>query len=1130
MNDTHYTILNVDADPTTRQSKSRILQRTGYRAIEAATGLESLRLAHEVCPALVVLCSNLPDMNALEVCRRIKADSKTAGTMVLLISASRATPADRIVSLEGGADAYLAQPAEAEELTAWARALLRLYQREAENRELLAKVWGGEQLLWRMFEQAGEAILICDADARILRASRKARDIAGDALIGKPVDEVFSLEVDTGQPLQASSASIRSELSLFGLCTSGTANNQEICFRRGDGKRFHLLFNCGVVQQDDGDEAGAYVITLTDITARKEAETALQRRNEGLRLLNEASAELLTSSDPRRMIENLFIRVSDYLSADMFFNYMLDEDVPEQTPVLHLEAVGGVEEPAYRSITRLRLGEAVCGTSAQERRVIYIPDVQHSEDPKCAPIAALDVRAYVCFPLVAGERVIGTLSFGSKRKDHFGSEELDFLRALTHHVACAKEWLRAVQSLRKSEEEFRAAFDAAGIGRGNIDLRSGSFIRVNAKLCEILGYSREELIGKSFLDFTHPDDRQRNLQTVQPFFRGEVPVYTIEKRYVRRDGTVIWCSVTGVLIKDSSGNPLAALTEVQDITERKHAEEALRENQARLDLAQKTAKAGVWDWNIADNRATWSEAAWDLFGVPPGSCEATYDLWRNCLHPDDRAQAEAKVASVLADGTDYSTEFRVVTRDGRLLWHASRGQLIRDPSGRPQRLIGINIDITERKQMEDDLRKFSTEMEKIVAERTAALAEANAKIVRELEERTKLEEQLREAQKMESIGTLAGGIAHDFNNTLNIIRAYASLLEEHRCTGEDISEPLKIIDDAVENGAATVRQLLTLASKADVELEPVDINTLIAQVGRIMRQTFPKTIEISLKRTPRLPPAILDRNHIIQALLNLCVNARDAMPLGGQLALSSGVVQLREIREQHPEADAANYVFLEVLDNGEGMDEAVRKRIFDPFFTTKGPGKGTGLGLSVVFGIVKKHEGFIHVESRPHHGTRFRIYLPAAPADKQSVPLHPAHERSLGIEAAGRQGTILIAEDSDSILDILSKRFTQWGLRVLSARDGDAALRVYDRHKDEIDVVLLDIGLPKLSGEQVLSTIKQDNPELPVVVASGYIDPDLKSNLLAAGVKAFVTKPYDLRQLYATIRAALERRAAVPHC
>jgi signal transduction histidine kinase len=386
--------------------------------------------------------------------------------------------------------------------------------------------------------------------------------------------------------------------------------------------------------------------------------------------------------------------------------------------------------------------------------------------------------------------------------------------------------------------------------------------------------------------------------------------------------------------------------------------------------------------------------------------------------------------------------------------------------------------------MEDDLRKFSTEMEKIVAERTAALAEANAKIVRELEERTKLEEQLREAQKMESIGTLAGGIAHDFNNTLNIIKAYASLLEEHRCSGEDISESLKMIDDAVENGAATVRQLLTLASKTDVDLEPVDINTLITQVGRILRQTFPKTIEISLKRAPRLPAAILDRNHIIQALLNLCVNARDAMPSGGQLALSSGVIPLREIRKQHPEANAANYVFLEILDNGEGMDEAVRKRIFDPFFTTKGPGKGTGLGLSVVFGIVKKHEGFIHVESRPHHGTRFRIYLPAAPADKQFAPLHPAHER-VGIEPAGTRGTILIVEDSDSILDILGKRFTQWGFRVLSAADGDAALRVYDRHKDEIDVVLLDIGLPKLSGEQVLSTMKQDNPELPVVVASG---------------------------------------------
>jgi CheY-like chemotaxis protein len=274
---------------------------------------------------------------------------------------------------------------------------------------------------------------------------------------------------------------------------------------------------------------------------------------------------------------------------------------------------------------------------------------------------------------------------------------------------------------------------------------------------------------------------------------------------------------------------------------------------------------------------------------------------------------------------------------------------------------------------------------------------------------------------------------------------------------------------------------------------------------------------------------VLDKNHITQALLNLCVNARDAMPSGGQMALSTGVVEAAEILERHPEAKAPKYVFIEVSDTGEGMEEWVRRRIFDPFFTTKGPGKGTGLGLSVVFGIVKKHEGFIHVDSQPDHGTVFRIYLPAAMNNESALPVQ-VKGTTFECGSAGTRNTILIVEDNENTLDLLGKRFPQWGFRVLPAKDGEAALKIYRQHKGEIDLVLLDIGLPRISGEQVLSMIKENEPELAVVVAIGYIDPALKSNLLDAGVTAFVSKPYDLRQLHIVIRAALERRAAVQLC
>jgi two-component system, cell cycle sensor histidine kinase and response regulator CckA len=310
-------------------------------------------------------------------------------------------------------------------------------------------------------------------------------------------------------------------------------------------------------------------------------------------------------------------------------------------------------------------------------------------------------------------------------------------------------------------------------------------------------------------------------------------------------------------------------------------------------------------------------------------------------------------------------------------------------------------EIVERKAVEAELQLLNAKLEARIAERTAEL-------VHEINEREKVQVQLLQAQKMESVGVLASGIAHDFNNILNIIQGYAALLGNSLADAAQTSESLKVINETIQRGSDMVQQLLTVARKTDSRLEPTDANHLLDGVLKLLKETFPKTIELKSKQAPELPAVLADPNQISQALLNLCVNARDAMPSGGTLTLTTELVDSAQLKDGGEEK-SGRYVHIEVKDTGMGMDAAVKNRIFEPFFTTKGTGQGTGLGLSVVHGIVRSHNGLIQVNSTPMQGTAFHVYFPAAPSAESSIYAGPKKEG----------GTILVAEDEAHSLRLL---------------------------------------------------------------------------------------------------------------
>jgi signal transduction histidine kinase/CheY-like chemotaxis protein len=392
-------------------------------------------------------------------------------------------------------------------------------------------------------------------------------------------------------------------------------------------------------------------------------------------------------------------------------------------------------------------------------------------------------------------------------------------------------------------------------------------------------------------------------------------------------------------------------------------------------------------------------------------------------------------------------------------------------------------------------------------------------IKQDITERKKLQEQLFQAQKMEGIGTLAGGIAHDFNNILGIILGYSTLLAHTKNDGKKFSESMGAINQAVQRGANLVRQILTFARKSETSFESIDVNTMAKELLSMIIQTFPKVVSFSHNFQEGLPFIHADPSQLHQALLNLCVNARDAMPVGGTLSLWTGRTPGDTLRTRFSDADDIEYISIAISDTGVGMTEHLKSRIFEPFFTTKEPGKGTGLGLAVVYGIVHAHHGFVDVESEQGKGTTFRLHFPVHSGMKEEYTASKVTDKE---QPHGSSEAILVVEDEELLLAMVRVLLEENGYKVFTALDGKEALAVYKLHKDEISLVLTDMGLPRLSGTEEFIRLREITPDLKVILASGYLDAELKSEMLNAGAQAFIQKPYVPDDVLRTIREVLD--------
>ena len=632
----------------------------------------------------------------------------------------------------------------------------------------------------------------------------------------------------------------------------------------------------------------------------------------------------------------------------------------------------------------------------------------------------------------------------------------------------------AEDALRSSEALFRSAFEDTNVAMVITDL-DNRFVRANAAFARMFGYAPGEMIGMAMVDITHPEDLVESLARRKGLLAG-ASHFVQQKRYRHRDGRLLWGVTNVSLVRDASGAPAVYVGQVQDITARKAAEDELRASEARLRLFIDSARDyAIFMTDPAGTVVTWNPGAERAYGYP--ATEAVgLPLERFHLPEEGTAGAPTERLARAASTGSHQTEGWRVRKDGTRFWAETTISALRD----------------------GELRGFAV-------------------IARDMTDRRKLEGQFRQAQKLEAVGRLAGGVAHDFNNLLTVINGYSDVVIAALPSGDPHREALAAIRDAGDRAAGLTSQLLAFGRKTIVEPKVLDLNAVIDQLARLLRRLVGEDVILATALAPDLSRIKADPTQIEQIVMNLAINARDAMPRGGRLTIETRNVRLGAgDATAYPDLPPGPYVQLAVSDTGIGMTDEVKARVFEPFFTTKEPGKGTGLGLAMTYGAVKTHNGHIAVYSEPNVGTTFKILLPAT-GDRPTGPL--SSERRPAPRGAE---TVLLAEDDDTVRKFAKLVLEMQGYAVIEGAGGADALRAATGHSGAISLLITDVVMPGMGGRDLAEALRLRYPGLKVLYVSGYTDDAVVRHGIVAATDAFLQKPFTPLSLARKTRAVLD--------
>ena len=601
-------------------------------------------------------------------------------------------------------------------------------------------------------------------------------------------------------------------------------------------------------------------------------------------------------------------------------------------------------------------------------------------------------------------------------------------------------------------------------------------VYVNEAFVRRTGFAREEAIGATPRILQGPLTQRPALDRIREALERRAPV-RVELINYTKAGEAFWLDLDIVPLADGAGPPSHFVAVERDITERKQAEAAVRLSEERFRLVTRATNDVIWDWDLAADRIWWSENMSKVFGYGVTETALTTDSWTERIHEEDRARVERSFEEMLAGGgTTWSDEYRFHRADGSIATVADRGFVMRHADGTAFRVLGSMIDVTERHE---------------------------------------LDERLRQTQRLEAVGQLTGGVAHDFNNLLTVILGNAELLAE-ALESEARLEPLaRMTASAAERGAQLTKRLLAFARRQALEPRAVDVGALLANMQGLLRRTLHENVEIAIRGERGLRPALVDPGQLEVAVLNLAINARDAMPEGGCLTIACRPAAAGEVAGwTAAPAAAADFLRLAVSDDGSGMPPEVAARAFEPFFTTKEVGKGSGLGLSMVYGFARQSGGHARILTAPDQGTTVELFLPCA--EGAAVP---EGRREPSAAAPGGREHVLVVEDDELVRTHAAAQLRGLGYRVSVAGSGPEALRLLDALWP-VDLLFTDLVMPGgMNGQDLVREAARRHPALRCLYTSGYAE--ASSDLAAAG-SLLLNKPYRRQDLAAKVREALE--------
>lgn len=596
----------------------------------------------------------------------------------------------------------------------------------------------------------------------------------------------------------------------------------------------------------------------------------------------------------------------------------------------------------------------------------------------------------------------------------------------------------------------------------------GYFKRINPAFERILGYSTEELLAVPFIDFIHPDDRGATLAEVAKLNTG-AEVVDFENRYRCRNGTYKW------LLWTTTPDPAAGLlyAAARDITPRKQDEAKIREQAALLNVATDA----IMTCDLQDRVLFWNQGAEQLYGWRAD--EIMGQQVRSHLYPDLMQPELDEIKDSLLNNGEWQGELQQIAKTGDKLIVTSRWSLVTSVDGAPRMMLIVNTDVTEKKQ---------------------------------------LETQFLRVQRLESIGTLAGGIAHDLNNILTPILSIAQLLPLKLPEADEyIQELFDLLQVSARRGSALIKQVLAFANGSEGKRTVLQVRHIITEVQQMLKETLPREIELQVDLAKDLWTVYGDVTQLHQILMNLCVNARDAMPTGGKLQIKAHNFDIdASYARINLEAHVGPYIVLTITDTGTGIPPAIQERIFEPFFTTKESHLGTGLGLPTAMSLVKKHGGFLKIYSEMGQGTQVQLFLPAHETT-QEIPGNDAHL------FLGQGEMILVVDDEASIRTITQKTLESYNYRVITATDGIDAIARYAQHKNTIRTVLMDMMMPTMDGVMAIKTLRKMSPDLDIIAISGLRMSDKISAAFEEGVKGFLLKPFTAEELLTTLQEVLNK-------